>query len=80
MLGMANRALVVSEPIYRPDPFVPGTHFVAATPESLLETVERYLADDAARARIADAGHAFVMEELPTFEHSVERVLGLHRA
>jgi hypothetical protein len=79
MLGMANRALVVSEPIYRPDPFVPGTHFVAATPESLPETVERYLEDDAERARIADAGHAFVMEELPTFERSVERVLELQR-
>ena len=27
ILGMANRALVVSEPMYRPEPFVPGCHY-----------------------------------------------------
>jgi hypothetical protein len=34
---------------------------------------------EVARARIADAGHAFVMDDMPTLEHSVERVLELQR-
>ena len=30
ILGMANKSLVVSEPVYRPAPFVPGEHYVEA--------------------------------------------------
>ena len=74
VIGMANRALVLSEPIYRPAPFVPGEHYLEAEPEAWPELVESQLADEEARRRVADAGHAFVMNEL-TFEHAVERVL-----
>jgi hypothetical protein len=76
LLGMANGALVVSEPIYRPAPFVPGTHYFDAPLDELPATIERLLADDAERERIADAGQAFVMDEL-TMERSVGRLLEL---
>ena len=35
ILGMANGALVVSEPIYRPQPYVAGKHYVEATAEQM---------------------------------------------
>ena len=74
VIGMANRALVLSEPIYRPAPFVPGEHYLEAESEAWPELIESQLADEEARRRVADAGHAFVTNEL-TYERSVERVL-----
>jgi hypothetical protein len=82
LLGMANRTLVISEPIYRPDPFVPGVHFVEATIEDMPHAIARYLTDATARARIVDAAYAFVTEEL-TLARSAARMLELverHRA
>jgi hypothetical protein len=76
VIGMANRALVLSEPMYRPEPFVPGTHFVEADLDDWPTTVGRYLEDEQARRRVADAGHAFVTREL-TYERSVAKVLEL---
>jgi hypothetical protein len=75
VLGMANGCLVVSEPIYKPDPWVPGEHFVSATLEDMPETIARLLADDAERERIATAGRRLVTEEL-TLERALERVAG----
>ena len=74
LLGMANAALVVSEPIYRPDPFVPGVHFVAGDLTEIPALIESYLADEDARERITRAGHDFVTREL-TLERSVERIV-----
>ena len=37
ILGMANRSLVVSEPIYSPAPFVPGEHYVEANGRDIPE-------------------------------------------
>ncbi len=75
VIGMANRALVLSEPIYRPAPFVPGEHYLDAESGDWPELIESLLADEEARGRVADAGHAFVTNEL-TYERSIERVLG----
>ena len=74
VLGMANRALVLSEPIYRPAPFVPGEHYLEADLEAWPKLIESLLADEEARTRVADAGHAFVTNQL-TYERSLERVL-----
>ena len=75
-LGMGAGCLVVSEPIYRPEPFVPGEHYVSAPQEEMPQTIEWYLEHDGARARIAARGHAFVTRQL-TLVRSVTRVLAL---
>jgi glycosyl transferase family 1 len=64
VVGMANEALVVSETLYLPGPYVPGVHYVEAPLAGLAELIRTYLADGAERRRIAAAGHAFVTEEL----------------
>jgi len=64
ILGMANRALVVSEPMYRPGPFVPGVHFVSATVEEMPRVIEHYLKNEAERERIATEGHRLVTGQL----------------
>lgn len=74
-LGMGAGCLVISEPIYRPEPFVPGEHYISAPQEELAQTIERYLADDDARGRIAARGHEFVAQL--TTARSVSQVLAL---
>ena len=74
VLGAANGALVVSEPVYAPEPLVPGVHFVEAPLDDLADTCRRWLADDAAREAMVARAHAFAVREL-TWEHSLERLL-----
>jgi hypothetical protein len=74
MLGMANGALVVSEPMYDASPFRSGEHYVSADADELPEAIRRLLADGEARRRIAAAGHRFATTEV-TLERSVERLL-----
>lgn len=76
ILGMANRALVVSERMFRPEPFVPGTHYVAASLDEIPGLVERFLADAEAREQVAAAGHLFVTRDL-TLGRSVARIVEL---
>ena len=74
LLGMGNRSLVLSEPVYDPFPYEPGVHYVSCPLEEMPETISRYLADDAARAAVADAGHDFVTTRL-TMARSVDEIL-----
>lgn len=74
MLGMANRALVVSEPIYRPAPFVPGEHFVALDLDDMPSGLRHYLRHKDERDRLAERGHRFVTTQLQ-MSRSMERVL-----
>jgi len=74
ILGMANKALVVAEPVYAPGPYVPGVHYVSAALEDFPETIGRFLADDAARQAIVDAAYELVTSEL-TLSASVETIL-----
>jgi hypothetical protein len=76
LLGMSCKALVVSDPLYDSRPFVPDVHFVESPVADLPETMRRYLADDAERLRIAQAGHDLVTGEL-TIRRSVERLLAI---
>ena len=79
LLGMANRALVISEPIYRPAPFVPGTHYVSATIEEMPEAIAYYLAHPQQRADIVDAAYRFVTEEV-TSRRSLTQIVALIEA
>jgi hypothetical protein len=76
ILGMANKTLVISEPIYHPDQFIPGQHYVSATAEEMPETIEYYLAHDEERRQIAEEGHRLVTREV-TMARSIARILEL---
>ncbi len=78
VVAMANGALVVSEPLYLPEPYVPGVHYVEAPVDRLAETIRQYLEDEDARRRITDEAHRFVATEL-TLERSFSRLLDLVR-
>jgi hypothetical protein len=75
-LGMANKALVVSEPIYRPEPFVPGRHFVMVPSERMAATIRHYLDAAEERASITEIASRFVQEEA-TLQRSTEYMLDL---
>ena len=75
-LGMANKALVVSEPIYRPEPFVPGKHFVMVPSERMAATIRHYLDAAEERASITEIAARFVQEEA-TLQRSTEFILDL---
>jgi len=64
VLGMGAGALVVSEPVYGPEPFVQSEHFVIATLDELPSVVDHFLADEPERAAIAQRGRRFVCEEV----------------
>jgi glycosyltransferase involved in cell wall biosynthesis len=68
----------VSEPLYLPEPYQPGVHYVEAPVEQLAETIRQYLADDDARRRITEEAYRFVTTEL-TLERSFSRLLELAR-
>ena len=71
LLAMANKALVISEPLKDSAPFVAGRHFIAAPVAKFAETIQFYLSHDAERLQIVEAAHRFVTLELP-----LERMLG----
>lgn len=76
ILGMANKALVVSEPVYDSAPFIPGEHFISASIEEMPKVIQHYLANDAERERITERAYRFATEEIP-LKRSVNRLLNL---
>ncbi len=56
------------------DLFEEGRHFIGYSDEDMLEQAERYLADEPARRRIADAGRAAILEG-HTYVHRVRTLL-----
>lgn len=76
IMGMANRTLVISEPMYKPGGFIPGKHFVSATSDEMPEIINYYLNHDDERESIATEGHKLVTREL-TMERSISRILEL---
>ena len=75
-LGMANKTLVISEPIYNSDPYIPGKHYVSASGEEMPEIIKYYLSNPKEREKIAQEGHRFVTEEL-TMDKSSARIVEL---
>ena len=78
ILGMANKALVISEPMYNPAPYVSGKHYVSATVEEMPAIINYYLAHDDERERIVNEGYRLVTQEV-TMARSVSRILELIR-
>jgi hypothetical protein len=76
LLGMANRAMVISEPVYEPGEYIPGKHYVSASPDEMPGIIDYYLTHDEERERIASAGHQLVTQEL-TMERSMNIILNL---
>jgi hypothetical protein len=76
ILGMANKALVIAEPIYNSAPYVSGKHYISATLDTMPEVIDHYLRNDAERERITGEAYRFVNEEV-TMERSVARIIGL---
>lgn len=76
ILGMSNRALVVADPVYRPDPYLPGVHYVSSEIVDMPDAIGRHLSDEGARAAIVERAHRFVREEL-TLDRSVARIVGM---
>lgn len=76
VLAIAAGAVVVSEPMTDPFPFVAGVHFVEASLEGLLDAARELCADEPHRRRIADAGQTLLTSEL-SMGHCLRRALGL---
>jgi hypothetical protein len=76
VFGMANKALVVSEPIYNPAPYIAGTHFVSAAIADIPQAIRYYLAHEHERQRIAAEGHRLVSQEV-TLARSVSQILAI---
>ncbi len=62
-MALANKCFVVSEPLPAGVPFKPGQHHVEASATGMVATIERYLAADDERRRIAETGHRFFATE-----------------
>jgi len=76
VLGMANGALVVSEPIYDAYPFVAGQHFVSASLEEMPAVIRHYLENEDERRRIVTEAYTFVTRQL-TMKRSVSTLADL---
>ena len=76
ILGMANKALVVCEPVYLPDPYLPGEHYASASVDEMPAVIRHYLKHEEERTRMTERAYRFVIEEL-TMAHSVGTILSL---
>jgi hypothetical protein len=63
-LAAANRSLIVSEPVYRPDPYVAGETHVEAETADLAAALTRWLADEDGRERMVSAAYETVTTRL----------------
>lgn len=73
LVGAAG-AVIVSEPVDTPGPFIPGVHYLEAPPDELAATVRALLADDPRRIEMARTTQRFLVEEL-TMARSLQAVL-----
>jgi hypothetical protein len=73
---MANKALVISEPMYNPAPYVSGKHYITATIEEMPEVIRYYLAHEDERQALVEDAYQLVTQEV-TVEHALSRILAL---
>lgn len=83
LLGGANGALVVTEPLADYGAFEPGTHLVAAPVDEIADRVAFFLEREDRRREIADRSYRFVTTELhigASIAHVLERCEAAHGA
>ncbi len=68
ILGMANKALVVTEPFVDAAPFVPGVHFIEALPADLAHAVAQALRDEGRRLEMVERAYSFIQSDLKMAE------------
>lgn len=73
LLGMANGAVVVSEPIYKPQPLEPGRDYLEAPAGAMTGLAKQLLVDEERRRRIAATARRTLDEDL-SFDRSVGRI------
>jgi hypothetical protein len=78
ILAMANGVLVISEPPYRPEPFVDRVHYVVARGTEMPDAIRYYLDHPAERERITAAAYQLVTEK-QTFARSMTRMVDMIR-
>jgi hypothetical protein len=78
VLALGNGAMLVAEPCYRPDPYLPGVHYAEAPASQLPDTIRYYLAHPEERERMVAAGHRLVTEEV-TLLRTAETMLRVIR-
>jgi hypothetical protein len=78
ILGMSNGALIISEPIDQPEPYIPGRHYIETPIEQMPAVIRHYLEHTSERGQITAEAYRFVAEEL-TMRAAVEQVLELAR-
>jgi hypothetical protein len=74
LLALAAGAVVITEPMTDPHPFVPGVHYVEAPVDGLLDAAQLVLADGDRHQAIVAAGQRLLTTDL-SMERSVARVL-----
>jgi hypothetical protein len=76
IMAGAAKTLLVSEPMYAPEPAVPGEHYVSVTVEEMPDAIGHYLAHEDERRRIVENAYRLVTEEM-TAERSVGAIVSL---
>jgi len=73
-LGAANKTLIVSEPLYNSEVFVPGKHYVAATIREMPRVVRYYSEHEEERRPIAEAAYKLATE-VETMDQTLDRLV-----
>jgi hypothetical protein len=60
IIAMANKRLVISEPMSHSDPLVPGRHFIQASPQEFSASVSRYLSRPDEYDKITTEAYGFL--------------------
>lgn len=76
ILGMANKALVISEPMYRSDPYISGRHYISATIDEMPRIINYYLTHNEEYKQIVNEGYRLVTERV-TMDQSVSHIIKL---
>lgn len=60
LLGMANKALIISEPLLDPSPYESNKHFISVSSDQMVDKVIYYLTHETERQQIVDTAYQFV--------------------
>jgi hypothetical protein len=64
ILSAAAGAAMISEPLARPEPLMPGVHYIEAPASEMARATRELLADEPRRRRIVEAAQALLTSEL----------------